>query len=1027
MLRQCARAINPVVVRRYWINRSPIDFPGSIFNELQRMSRDMERLAGFRPFLQHDHPPPLSFSDYRIQLWRQMGRKNSAWNLIIEAKHSDENSKFEYYRKVSIPEGVKLNEITCNYKSNGALELEAPYIEPEKIEAKDTPIVLCSVLVYYGSDVVEAALPDELDPFLEILFQTEECESFLSDGAYLSVGTSQCKPFTCDFPLQLCMRASALYKEESANECKEIPTACIKAANGGFLPSRRGKPSPSIGTANKAGGTGVDLGGSSQGSGVDQIEGATQSPSLPTEVAISNGRNAFRPRGAISVCDLGVPEGRFCGFALKFAYNRETGGCDQFWFPGCPTENTNDNLFNSLAECREASSHCDARSRPVSIFTPPPPPSTRRPDQVVPNPNARSLLPGGGFVPVGNVGGSSGAGSVPSSGNFNLGSAAGGLSQLLGGALGGGGGDLSGLGGLPAQGGGSGSSIGGSEYGGGALGNSGVTQPPNFIRLIANTIKEVGESRKNGGAPKPGGDWLANASQFTNIFQTLQLEEFQMKRTLIVGFRARKANGKFSRRRQRIDATKFGFNSSEFAKKIQDTRRNERDSLPPSIKQIENFKCRQNKSEAIVFLEQLKAYAIRNAAVPERLQQQSKMIQVDATYKLNWHGFPVLVCGFSDSSQHFCGHSWHFPQMKTRGATSAFLRQFHRFRKTSIRMNPNQNSNKKESDFASSEAIKKMMDPALRNSLASGFGARSSLATNPSGQHNSLASRPSAAAGSGRGSLYNVGHEVAKRIPALVKPSGNFGSRGTEIVDRSGYPYGQIKSHHMQPLGASHSWPAVLGALAWLIDVIELDNNHDRESVKDELAYSYVFSCFKKKMLMEKLPKSQQEPRRNDNENAIEQVKKDIEEDKEKIQTVLVSISRVEENIIADEAGISKLLENLVQIEDRNEKKETLIQSQTMTGDEARSLILKRRTLKEQLSSARAALHKAEMKFYELHPKFFKESGTISADIRRLSCLQEFCRSLNSMGDLDEIDWSLYSYDLQSIVSLMTHVKNSLN
>uniref|UniRef100_A0A915EBK2 MULE transposase domain-containing protein n=1 Tax=Ditylenchus dipsaci TaxID=166011 RepID=A0A915EBK2_9BILA len=129
------------------------------------------------------------------------------------------------------------------------------------------------------------------------------------------------------------------------------------------------------------------------------------------------------------------------------------------------------------------------------------------------------------------------------------------------------------------------------------------------------------------------------------------------------------------------------FNPLNLQRKIQDTRRNERDSLPPSIKQIENFKCRQNKSEAIVSLEQLKAYAIRNAAVPEedenktfvcgfassvisekivfcltwttvklrRFQQQSKMIQVDATYKLNWHGFPVLVCGFSVSSQHFCG------------------------------------------------------------------------------------------------------------------------------------------------------------------------------------------------------------------------------------------------------------------------------------------------------------------------------------------------------------------------------------
>uniref|UniRef100_A0A915E2Y0 MULE transposase domain-containing protein n=1 Tax=Ditylenchus dipsaci TaxID=166011 RepID=A0A915E2Y0_9BILA len=64
-----------------------------------------------------------------------------------------------------------------------------------------------------------------------------------------------------------------------------------------------------------------------------------------------------------------------------------------------------------------------------------------------------------------------------------------------------------------------------------------------------------------------------------------------MKRTLIDGFRARKANGKY---------------------RDQGTMRN-------------------------------------------RFQQQSKMIQADATYKLNWHGFPVLVCGFSDSSQHFCG------------------------------------------------------------------------------------------------------------------------------------------------------------------------------------------------------------------------------------------------------------------------------------------------------------------------------------------------------------------------------------
>uniref|UniRef100_A0A915CWU2 MULE transposase domain-containing protein n=1 Tax=Ditylenchus dipsaci TaxID=166011 RepID=A0A915CWU2_9BILA len=31
----------------------------------------------------------------------------------------------------------------------------------------------------------------------------------------------------------------------------------------------------------------------------------------------------------------------------------------------------------------------------------------------------------------------------------------------------------------------------------------------------------------------------------------------------------------------------------------------------------------------------------------------SKVVQVDATYKLNWHGFPVMIYGFSDAEQHF--------------------------------------------------------------------------------------------------------------------------------------------------------------------------------------------------------------------------------------------------------------------------------------------------------------------------------------------------------------------------------------
>uniref|UniRef100_A0A915ERR1 Uncharacterized protein n=1 Tax=Ditylenchus dipsaci TaxID=166011 RepID=A0A915ERR1_9BILA len=103
-------------------------------------------------------------------------------------------------------------------------------------------------------------------------------------------------------------------------------------------------------------------------------------------------------------------------------------------------------------------------------------------------------------------------------------------------------------------------------------------------------------------------DYLCRYAQMTNYQCKVKLRVLYPQNSL--------KTTKFSRRRQRIDATNLGSTALNLQRKIQDTRRNERDSLQPSIKQIENFKCRQNKSEAIVSLEQLKAYAISNAAVP---------------------------------------------------------------------------------------------------------------------------------------------------------------------------------------------------------------------------------------------------------------------------------------------------------------------------------------------------------------------------------------------------------------------------
>ncbi|RCN37101.1 Kunitz/Bovine pancreatic trypsin inhibitor domain protein [Ancylostoma caninum] len=47
----------------------------------------------------------------------------------------------------------------------------------------------------------------------------------------------------------------------------------------------------------------------------------------------------------MDICQMGPPDGRFCGFKVMYTYNKETLQCDEFWFPGCTTADTNANLF----------------------------------------------------------------------------------------------------------------------------------------------------------------------------------------------------------------------------------------------------------------------------------------------------------------------------------------------------------------------------------------------------------------------------------------------------------------------------------------------------------------------------------------------------------------------------------------------------------------------------------------------------------------------------------------------------------
>uniref|UniRef100_A0A0N5AUC7 BPTI/Kunitz inhibitor domain-containing protein n=1 Tax=Syphacia muris TaxID=451379 RepID=A0A0N5AUC7_9BILA len=195
---------------------------------------------------------------------------------------------------------------------------------------------------------VNASLPTELDPFLELLFDTTECEEFIGDAEYLSVATVECKPFKCDFPRQLCMRPAMKLTDESTNQCRDIPEKCLTAANGG-ISLRKGvqvkKPSPTPKPSTV--------------SPVPEVQPSVSLKSLKTQ----------KPEVIDGICDMNQPEGRFCGFKVMYAYNKENRRCEQFWFPGCRTKETNLNLFQNEDECVKATSHCTLTSTIVAATT----------------------------------------------------------------------------------------------------------------------------------------------------------------------------------------------------------------------------------------------------------------------------------------------------------------------------------------------------------------------------------------------------------------------------------------------------------------------------------------------------------------------------------------------------------------------------------------------------------------------------------------------------------------------------------
>uniref|UniRef100_A0A915EIG4 Uncharacterized protein n=1 Tax=Ditylenchus dipsaci TaxID=166011 RepID=A0A915EIG4_9BILA len=109
------------------------------------------------------------------------------------------------------------------------------------------------------------------------------------------------------------------------------------------------------------------------------------------------------------------------------------------------------------------------------------------------------------------------------------------------------------------------------------------------------------------------------------------------------------------------------------------------------------------------------------------------------------------------------------------------------------------------------------------------------------------------------------------------------------------------------------------------------------------------------------------------------------------------------------------MVETLSKLDSENIKKEEFIRHQTMSGEEARTLIVKRKTLKEQLNSARDQNYEADKKKSELEPRFYKKSAELRFEYKAfLTSLQDFCSSFHSLNNVQGIKWSEYEYDAAS-------------
>uniref|UniRef100_A0A0R3RMD9 SHSP domain-containing protein n=1 Tax=Elaeophora elaphi TaxID=1147741 RepID=A0A0R3RMD9_9BILA len=121
---------------RYWFdNFRPIgvrEHPSQI--EAYRVLNPIVEEDGIKKFL-------LELDVRRFKPEEVTVKTNAKENtLMIEAKHKDDETKFEYLRKITLPQGVVCKDMTCHFTSDGILQIRAPYNAPQEAIAADTEI-----------------------------------------------------------------------------------------------------------------------------------------------------------------------------------------------------------------------------------------------------------------------------------------------------------------------------------------------------------------------------------------------------------------------------------------------------------------------------------------------------------------------------------------------------------------------------------------------------------------------------------------------------------------------------------------------------------------------------------------------------------------------------------------------------------------------------------------------------------------------------------------------------------------------